>query len=81
MNISLKKELPAVFKDPDYKWNGNSYDLRFDFKNSVSLMNFIMPGMYIDENTSFRTSISQEGDLMASLKSQRIALRRHFVKD
>ena len=81
VNISLKKELPAAFKDADYTWNGNSYDLRFDFKNSVSLMNFIMPGMYIDENTSIRTSISKEGDLQASLKSQRIALKRQFVKD
>ena len=81
VNISLKKELPAVFEDPQYTWKNDSYDLRFDFKNSTSLMNFIMPGMYIDENTSLRASVSQTGDMTASLKSKRIALERQFVKD
>ncbi len=81
VNVSFKRELPAMFKDPEYVWDGDSYDLRFDFKNSVNLMNFVMPGMYIDENTSIRANVSSDGDMDASLKSKRIALVGQFVKN
>ena len=81
MNVSLRREIPAMFDDPEYTWDGDSYDLRFDFRNSVNLMNFVMPGMYIDENTSLKASINSQGDLGASLKSKRIALKGHFVKN
>ena len=81
VNVAFRREIPAMFKNPDYEWNGDSYDLKFDFKNSVNLMNFVMPGMYIDENTSLRAIVSGNGDLDASLKSQRIALAGQFVKN
>ena len=80
-NVSIRREIPAMFKEPEYVWDGDSYDLRFDFKNSVNLMNFVMPGMYIDENTSLRANVSSDGSLDASLKSQRIALVGQFVKN
>ncbi len=80
-NVSFRREIPAMFKNPEYVWDGDSYDLRFDFKNSVNLMNFVMPGMYIDENTSLRANVSSDGSLDASLKSQRIALVGQFVKN
>lgn len=80
-NVSFRREIPAMFKEPEYVWDGDSYDLRFDFKNSVNLMNFVMPGMYIDENTSLRANVSSDGSLDASLKSQRIALVGQFVKN
>ena len=80
-NVSFRREIPAMFKDPEYVWDEDSYDLRFDFKNSVNLMNFVMPGMYIDENTSLRAYVSSDGNLDASLKSQRIALVGQFVKN
>lgn len=80
-NVSFRREIPAMFKDPEHVWDGDTYDLRFDFKNSVNLMNFVMPGMYIDENTSLRANVSSDGSLDASLKSQRIALVGQFVKN
>ncbi len=81
VNISFRRELPSLFKSPEYTWNGNSYEVKFDFSNSMDLMNFIMPGMYIDENTSIRAAIDSKGLLNASLRSQRIAKKGQFVKN
>lgn len=80
-NVSFKREIPAMFKNPDNTWDGDTYDLRFDFRNSSDLMNFVMPGMYIDENTALRASIGNDGNMNASLTSQRIALKGQFVKN
>lgn len=81
VNVSLKREIPAMFKDSSYIWNDDTYSLLFDFKNSVDLMNFVLPGMYIDKNTSLRASIGSDGAMNASLKSNRIALKGQFAKN
>lgn len=81
MSVSFKKEIPAMFRNPESTWNGNTYDLRFNMKDASDLMNFVMPGMYIDENTSLQANIDADGKLDASLNSQRIALKGQFVKN
>ena len=81
MSVSFKKEIPAMFRNPESTWNGNTYDLRFNMKDAGNLMNFVMPGMYIDENTSLYANIDSNGKLEASLNSQRIALKGQFVKN
>ena len=33
-NITLKRELPSLFADAEYKWNGNRYSLDFEFTHT-----------------------------------------------
>ena len=79
-DITLKKEIPALFRDSTYVWNGNTYGLDFKFHNSMSLLNFVMPGLYIDEGTELKASVDKDGILSASLKSNRLAFRANYLK-
>ena len=79
-DITLKKELPALFVDSTYVWNGNSYDLDFKFNNPMDLLSFVMPGLYIEEGTQFKASLDRKGHLSAKLHSNRLAFRKDYLK-
>ena len=80
-NITLKKELPALFSNAEYTWNGNRYNLEFEFDNMQKLLDFAMPGMYVADNTTLSTRISDKGKLNGRLSSQRIAFQTQYIKD
>ena len=79
-NITLKKEMPALYEDPEYRWGGNNYELTLKFHDSMTLLNYVMPGMYIADSTSFNTTINKDGILNAKLSSSRIAFKEQFLK-
>ena len=79
-DITLKKELPALLPDSTYVWNGNSYDLNFRCSNSMDILSFIMPGLYVDEGTSLDASLSKDGLFTAELNSDRLAFRTNYLK-
>ena len=56
-DITLKKELPALFLDSAYDWKSNSYDLNFKFNKPMDLLSFVMPGLYIEEGTQLKASL------------------------
>lgn len=80
-NVTLKKEIPALFSDSTYVWKGNSYDLSFKCSNSINLLGFIMPGLYIDEGTTLTASLSKDGEFSSELSSGRLAIGRNYMKD
>ncbi len=80
-NITLKKEIPALFADPEYKWKGDVYNLDFNTHNSMDLMAFIMPGAYIHEGTKVNLHIDSTGIMKASLNSQRLAIGDNYIKN
>ncbi len=79
-NITLKKELPALLPDSTYIWNNNSYDLTFRCSNSMDILSFIMPGLYVDEGTSLEASLADDGRFTAELLSDRLAFKRNYMK-
>lgn len=80
-NITLKKELPALFKDSAYVWKGNSYRLDFICHNSQDLLSFLMPGLYINEGTALAADIDKDGRFKASVNSDRLAYGTNYLKD
>ena len=79
-DITLKEEIPALFKDSTYVWNGNSYDINFKCSNSMNLLSFIMPGLYVDEGTTLTASLDHYGTFRSQLKSNRLAFGRNYLK-
>lgn len=79
-NIVLKKQLPALFRDSTYVWNGNSYKLDFICDNSMDLLTFIMPGLYIDEGTRISASLDKKGEFKAYVHSNRLAYGKNYLK-
>ncbi len=80
-DITVRKEVPALFMNPDFKWNGNSYSLDLNTHNSMDLLAFIMPGAYIHEGTRLNINVDKDGGMNASLSSQRLAIGDNFIKD
>ncbi|MDE6148373.1 MAG: translocation/assembly module TamB [Bacteroidales bacterium] len=80
-NITLKQELPALFNNPEYSWDGNRYALDFTCRDTRGLLAFAMPGLYIAENTRLSARISEKGRFNAGLNSQRLAFGRQYMKD
>ena len=80
VDITARKEIPALFKNPEYTWENEKYSLDFICHDMRDLLAFVMPGMYIESGTSLKTSISSDGILEASLNSGRIAFRKHYLK-
>ncbi len=79
--ITLKRELPALFKKHGNEWSGRKYSLNFNFHNSMDLLSFFLPGLYIAENTTLTAQIDTSGIMQGRMKSQRIAFREQFLKD
>ena len=79
--ITLKKELPSLFEDASYRWNGNTYRLSFKFNNSMDLLSFAMPGLYIDEGTVLNADVDKHGKFTAAINSNRLAFKRNYLKD
>lgn len=79
-NITLKKELPALYDDSEYIWNGNRYDLNIKFHNSMDLLAFALPGLYIADSTSVSTHINSKGELDLKVNSSRIAFEEQYLK-
>ncbi len=79
-DITLKKELPALFTDSTYVWTGNSYGLDFRFNNSMDLLSFVMPGLYIDEGTALKAQVDKDGHISAHINSNRLAFETNYLK-
>lgn len=79
--ITLKKETPALFSNPEFTWGGNSYSLDFNSHDTMKLLAFIMPGMYINRGTKLSMNISEDGIMDLSLDSKRIAIGGNYIKD
>ncbi len=80
-DITLKKEVPAMFRDSTFTWNGNNYSFDFNTHDSENLLAFIMPGAFINSDSKINLSISGDGQLKASLSSKRLAIGANYIKD
>ena len=79
--VSTMRELPSVFRDKEYPWGGNWYDLHFQTHDTREISAFLKEGIYIADSTDLRVSIDTSGVLSGALRSRRIALRDKYLKD
>lgn len=80
-DVTLKREIPAVFKDSSYVWNKNKYTFSFKTYNTIDLLDYLMPGLYISDNSSLKIDIDTSGIFNSSINSQRIAFKENYLKD
>ena len=80
-DLVLRRQLPAIYKDTSYVWNGNRYDLSFNLYDTMDLLAYLVPGLYIAENTSLWMHVGGAGTMEGNIKSQRLAFGENFMKD
>ena len=80
LDITARKEIPALFRNPEYTWENDSYAFDFTCHDMRDLLAFVLPGMYVESGTSLKADVSKEGLLKAHLNSGRIAFKKHYMK-
>ena len=80
-DLILGRDIPALLKERPDPWNGDGYELALKVKSAQELLNFLVPGLYIEKNTAVNLKVDQEGLVTASVKSGRLAFNDKFVKD
>ena len=78
--LTLKTELPAIFRDSTYTWNGNTYKVNLQFHDMMGVLSYAMPGLYIESGTSLLAEINEKGDLKADINSGRLAYKKQYLK-
>ncbi len=81
INVSLKKETSALYKKPEYKWENHKYDLNLKFQNTMDVLSFILPGLYIADSTTVKASIKPDESFTAELESPRIAYKEQYLRN
>ena len=78
--ITIDRELPALSNGKEFTWKGNSYEAELVCNDIQNLLSFAAPGLYIENGTSVRAKVSQDGDFKATLKSNRLAIRHNYMR-
>ncbi len=78
--LTLKKELPAIFKDTSYTWNGDTYKVNLLCHDMMDVLAFAVPGLYVESGTALSTEIGEEGNFIAELNSGRLAYKKQYLK-
>ena len=80
-DITLRRELPDLFRDTVSFRENDRYRLSFRCKDSMDLLAFLAPGMYISDSTSLDIRIDSSGVFRADMESPRIAFNENYIKD
>ena len=78
--LTLKKELPAIFKDTSYTWSGDTYKVNLLCHNMMDVLAFAVPGLYVEAGTSLSTEITEGGHFSTELNSGRLAYKKQYLK-
>ena len=79
--LIIDKELPSIVKNPDPTWDGTPYEIAFKMHDSRNLLSFIVPGLYIANNTNLKFNVDETGEIDGNLVSQRLAFKDKYIKD
>ena len=79
--LTIQRELPVILKDTTQRWNRDNYDVRLDVHDARDLLSFVLPGFYVADSTHVRLSVSNNGDVRASVKSPRIAMKKNYIRN
>lgn len=80
-DITLKRELPALFRDSTTVEHKNRYRISYRGKDSMDLLAFLSPGLYISDSTSLVMTVDTLGVFRADLESPRLAYNENYIKD
>ena len=80
-DLVVRKELPALLAKDGKSWDGTPYEVNFKFKDSRELLGFILPGLYVEKNTTLALKVDEEGRVDGDITSGRLAIGGKYLKD
>ena len=79
--LLLGKELPALSAVETEEFSGGTYDIHATVGEAQQVLNFILPGLYVENGTEGSLHIGRDGSLNIQLESGRLARNESYVKD
>ena len=80
-DLVVRKELPSLLEKVGQPWSGTPYEVNFKFFDTRELLGFIVPGMYIEKNSSLWLKVGEDGSVDGNVTSGRLALGTRYLKD
>ena len=80
-SLLVDRELPALTETPAPAWDGTPYEVKLTVQHAQELLNFFVPGLYVEDGTSLGLKVDETGRLDAALRSKRLALDEKYLKD
>ena len=80
-DLVVRKELPSLLEKVGHPWDGTPYEVNFKFYDTRELLGFILPGMYIEKNSSLWLKVGEDGNVDGNVTSGRLALGTRYLKD
>ena len=80
-DLVVRKELPSLLEKPVTPWDGTPYEMNFKFFDTRELLGFVLPGLYIEKNSSLRLKVGEDGSVDGNVTSGRLALGTRYLKD
>ena len=79
-SLLVADQLPALSTEPP-TYSGATYSAKLKVHRIQGLLDFIAPGMYVENGSQASLSVSGNGQLKADVTSGRVALKEKYVKD
>ena len=80
-DLVVRKELPSLLEKPGALWSGTPYEVNFKFFDTREVLGFILPGLYIEKNSSLHLKVGEDGHVDGNVTSGRLALGTRYLKD
>ena len=79
--LVLDRDVPALLANKPDPWEGATYNVNLVVKAAQGLLSFLVPGLYVEKNSSLDLNIDEDGLVTATVRSGRVALNDKFIKD
>ena len=80
-DLLVQKELPSLLEKPGASWDGTPYEVNLTFSDSREVLGYVLPGLYVEKNTSLNLKVNEEGRVDGNVTSGRLALGGRYLKD
>ena len=80
-DLLVRKELPSLVEKPGTPWDGTPYEVNFTFFDSREVLGYVLPGLYVEKNTSLKLKVDETGRVNGGVTSGRLALGGRYLKD
>ena len=77
--LTVGAELPLLSDKPITPWSGADYTIDASVKDVSPVLDFFVPGLYVETDTRFHAGIDKEGKVSARLNSPGIAYGKHYI--
>lgn len=79
--VTAGQVLPALYKKSPVLKQGDNYRLDLNLSNTMDILSYVMPGMYIADSTSLSATVDTAGIFDFRMKSPRLAYNEHYIKN